>query len=148
MDDEVTSGLAVLHDDECWRRLARRPVHWLAFSDDDDLHVMPVNAAVVDRTIALRTGPGRKLRAAEQGRRMAITAGSIEVEAHRAWSVTARGAARVVTDPGELDRLDRLPLRPWVRAAVDGSWIVVDVDVVTGRVMDPSAPRLIRGPRQ
>jgi hypothetical protein len=148
VDDLVTSGLAVLHEEECWRRLARRPVHWLAFTDDDDLHVLPVNAVVVDRTLAFRTGPGRKLEAARAGRRMAMTAGSIQVEAHRAWSVTARGTPRIATDPDELARLDRLPLRPWVRTAVDGAWIVVDVDTVTGRVVDPSAPRLIRGPRQ
>jgi len=61
----------------------------------------------------ISTDPGFKLTAASQAAPVALDVDSVDSLFRSGWSVLVRGRAEVVTDPKELDRLDRLQARSW-----------------------------------
>jgi uncharacterized protein len=57
---------------------------------------------------------------------------------HSGWSVLVNGTIQRVSDPEEVDRLRRGPLRSWARHSAD-LWLRISVDAISGRrVGDPS----------
>ena len=72
-----------------------------------------VNFALDEGDIVIRTDGSGKLAAATRGAVVAFEADQVDLADQSGWSVTAIGPSREVTDPGELDRLRTLGLRPW-----------------------------------
>lgn len=116
---------------ECWTRLEATSTASVAFVDDQDVHVEPVNVCVRDREVWFRSTDGAKLRAARAGRRMAVAIGAHDDLGHTGWSVTARGPAALAPE-GPPDE-GRPTVRPWRRDAAQGAWVRVAVDTITGR---------------
>lgn len=105
-----------LDDATCQQLLTESVIGRLAFwYDGPRLH--PVNHAVLDDAVLVRTRrdsrPARLARE-EPGAAVAFEVDGVDHADQHGWSVQARGALEEVTDPVEIDRLDRLrPPRPW-----------------------------------
>jgi len=123
------SPVIELTDEECWELLANEELGRLAYRLVDEVHVVPINYVVDDRSLLFRTTPGNKLLAAALHSEVAF-----EIDWHddlSAWSVMARGRVRRLHED-EVHRVDSLPLRAWVPTP---KFDVVElrVEVVTGR---------------
>jgi len=116
-----------LGEDECWALLADERFGRLGYGLPDEIHIVPVNHAVVDRSLFIATGAGNKLLAAELHSQVALEIDRLDV--HDAWSVLVRGRLRHLEED-EVERLD-LPT-PWVPTF---KYDVVQIvpEVVTGR---------------
>ena len=106
-------GWQELSKSECFGLLARERVGRVVFVDDLGPIVMPANFVLDRHTVVFRTDGGTKLDTAVRGSRVAFEIDGTDEAARTGWSVVIRGEAVEVTDPVELARLRRLPLRPW-----------------------------------
>ncbi len=97
--------------EECWELLRGQALGRLAFHLLDEVHITPINYVVDKSTLLFRTAEGSKLLGVVMNQDVAF---EIDGEnGHVAWSVVARGAARLL-DEASAHRADDLPLRPWV----------------------------------
>jgi nitroimidazol reductase NimA-like FMN-containing flavoprotein (pyridoxamine 5'-phosphate oxidase superfamily) len=106
-DDPV----AELSTEECWTLLGLEEFGRLAFRLVDEVHLVPINYVVDERSLLFRTTSGNKLLAAALHSDVAF-----EIDWHdetSAWSVVVRGQLRRVPED-EAHRADALPLRTWV----------------------------------
>ncbi|MEO6019205.1 MAG: pyridoxamine 5'-phosphate oxidase family protein [Knoellia sp.] len=121
-----------LHELDCWERLSEREFGRLAFHLIDEVHIVPVNYAVEDHRLFFCTSEGSKLLGVVMHHDVAFEVDDVEDDL--AWSVVARGQARVMEHP-PAGFADRLHLRTWV--ATDKPIIVmIEVSQVTGREFD------------
>lgn len=140
-------GLRILPTAECLRRLRQGGVGRVAVTVKALPAIFPVNYAVVDGDIVFRSNRGSKLTAAASQAVIAFEADQTEAMGHTGWSVLVVGQAHVVSDPDEIETLDRLPLRPWA-SAVDDQYVRVVAGVISGReltheVVDAGVPAKI-----
>jgi nitroimidazol reductase NimA-like FMN-containing flavoprotein (pyridoxamine 5'-phosphate oxidase superfamily) len=68
-------------------------------------HIVPVNYAVVDDAIVLRTTPYSLVGQQTPGTRLALEVDQFDYEYHRGWSVLARGPGEMVVDADELEHI-------------------------------------------
>lgn len=123
---------------ECWRLLASVPVGRLVFTEQALPAVHPVNFAVADSTVVVRTGSGPKYDAAVRGDVVAFEADAIDPETRTGWSVLLIGHASVVVDIDRLVEVVDIDHRPWVRGA--GRHVIqIDGERVTGRRLGGTA---------
>ncbi len=95
----------------------------VAFTGAGDLHVIPVNYAVADDAIVMRTEPESLLARHGAGTRLAFEIDHVDHAAWCGWSVVARGVGELVTSDEEIARIERIwRPRPW--AAGDRSTYV------------------------
>lgn len=126
------AGLEVIPYDECLRLLARSPVGRFAFAAYGEVVVLPVNHALDGDDVVFRTSYGLKLDAAEDGSHVAFEVDHFDADFRRGWSVLVSGVAERVYDDAEIDRLERLGVRPWVDAPRD-AWVRIRPLSITGR---------------
>jgi len=122
--------------EEAGRRLRRAHLAVLAFTWDDEIHVMPVNVGVDRNAVWFRAVAGVKLDAATAGIRMAVHIHDSDVVEHGGWSVTARGAAVVDPDGPTTGLLPQV--RPWIEPARGGAWVRIPIDRLDGRELASS----------
>lgn len=121
-----------LSQEECVGLLGREQLGRVAVSIGALPVILPVNYAVFDGALVLRTAPGTKLSAALMG---AVVAFEIDnTDAHHAsgWSVLVVGHAREIRDDATLERLRRLPLESWVADHRD-HFVEIAIEQVSGR---------------
>ncbi|WP_182376790.1 pyridoxamine 5'-phosphate oxidase family protein [Nocardioides sp. WS12] len=129
-ETDVQPGrLVVLSDAECWDLVRSRPVGRVAWSGVDGVSVVPVNYAVVDGQILLRTTPYSLLARDCPNREVAFEVDDLDETVHGGWSVLLRGRC---------EREERLSegKAPWVT----GPRILgmrIDVRSVSGRRVEP-----------
>jgi nitroimidazol reductase NimA-like FMN-containing flavoprotein (pyridoxamine 5'-phosphate oxidase superfamily) len=111
----------------------------LAFVDDRGPIVLPVNFAVDNHTLLVRSAAGTKLGVLGRGDRVAFEVDGIDAASGTGWSVLVRGEAIEVTDAVELARLRTLPLRPWVPGAKEHFLRILPA-VITGRRISAASP--------
>lgn len=117
---------------ECGDLLSTHGVGRLAVSTAQGPVIVPVNYSVVDGTIVFRTARGATP-ALGVGSRVALEIDRIDDAFSQGWSVLVRGNARMVTDPGEAERLARRAYStPWAGGRRD-VWVRVEPFAVTGR---------------
>ncbi len=75
--------------------------------------ILPVNFAMHDERVVLRSVPGSKLDMATTASVVAFEADDHAPDGTWGWSVLVQGIAEEVTDPGELQALRALDLRAW-----------------------------------
>lgn len=93
--DDGPGFLTRLPPEECLALLATRRLGRLAYVARAGVpDVVPVNYAVHDRALLLRSGPGPKLQAAERGDVVAFEVDDLDEDAHTGWSVVVTGRAR------------------------------------------------------
>lgn len=114
------------------RLLGSVPVGRIVYTRQALPAVEVVNFALADNGDIVMKADGRGgLAAAIGGVVVAFEADSADPAAHTSWSVTAVGYARVVTDPEEIGRLERLPLVPWALGNHD-HFLLVSPAIVSG----------------
>ena len=130
--------LEPMTESECWDLLAEQPFGRLAYTAHSGVPVIvPVNFAVIQAgVIAIWSGRGPKLAAAQRRDMVALEIDSIDVERRTGWSVVTSGRARLA-EPSELRLALASGLRPWA-AGPREDVIVVDVAHVAGRRLHDS----------
>ena len=126
------NGLEVLDRDECMRLLATTTLGRIGVQSGALPTVLPVNFAVHDDVIVIRTSSGTKLDAATRNTVVAFEADRIDSVYHSGWSVSVTGVAREVVDPEELARMGRLPLAHWAPGHAD-RFVAISTEMVSGR---------------
>ena len=133
MTDTSTAVLETVPDWECLRLLQTRQVGRIGFMAGNQPLVLPVNYAVDNGTIVIRTGLGMKLANAPLTK-VAFEVDDIDEASEEAWSVLVQGVAQDVTtgmDPCS-ERLRALAPRPWAGGERE-HYIRVVPRKVTGR---------------
>jgi transcriptional regulator with XRE-family HTH domain len=125
--------LDVLAEPECWRLLDDHGVGRIAFlaEPDDSPHVLPLNYAVRDRTLVMRTREGSLLdmtvRRCADGCPASFEVDRIDDAESEGWSVLLRGLV-ILTDTGA----ERADVEPWA-GGVRVRQIHLTPRIVTGR---------------
>lgn len=127
------AGLAVMTPEECHERLSRAVVGRLAFVDHGEPVIMPIIVGMWGGSVVFSTARGSKLDAAVMEQPVAVEVDDWDAVGHTGWSVLVKGVARIVDDGREIDSLDRLGVRPWVRPEVPKAWIRIVPEELTGR---------------
>ncbi len=119
----------VLTGAECRWLLAGADMGRVCFTAQALPAILPVRFAIQAGRVVLPAIAGGRLASAC---RAAVVAFQVDsCDATGAWAVTVVGPCRVVTDPEETARLDRLELRPW-SAAGRRCYVVVEMVQVSG----------------
>jgi uncharacterized protein len=125
------NGLEVLTRQDCLRLLDQAHVGRIAVSIGALPVVLPVNFALLDGDILIRTGRGTKLDAAATNAVVAFEIDGVDPYYHTGWSVLIQGIAEEITDDDELNRAEAVPLVPW--AGVNGHYLRVSAQIMSGR---------------
>ncbi|MGI5452116.1 pyridoxamine 5'-phosphate oxidase family protein [Streptomyces sp. CA-249302] len=132
-----------LDSDEALRLLGSVSVGRVVFTRHALPTVRPVNHILDQGDIVIRTHEGAALTShtrdsASAGVVVAYEADTIDPDTHLGWSVVVTGYARLVTDPRDLARYQRL-LHPWVERTMDYA-VRIRPDLITGiRLTDRDA---------
>ena len=128
-------GLRVLGLDECLHLLGRAPMGRLAMVRNGEPIVLPVNHGVDDMSVVFRTTWGSKLVAAQQQSLVAFEADDADEERRGGWSVLVTGRASIVSDPDEVERLERLGVPMWLGVDEDTLWVRITPNEISGRAI-------------
>jgi uncharacterized protein len=129
-------GLRVLGLDECMRRLRATPLGRLAFVQDGEPVVLPVNHGVDGLDVVFRTTWGSKLQVAEEAGIVAFEVDGFDADRDAGWSVLVKGTASVVYESADTDRVDQLDIRSWP-GHEETFWVRLRPFEVTGRELTP-----------
>lgn len=139
----MAATLERLERAECLRLLATAPVAWLAYCGAGRPELTPVNFAVHDGEVVVRTGYGGKLGAAAADAVMTLGVLGADPATRTGWSVTVSGHARLAGDP--LVDADLPEPGSWVDGRV--VTIAVAIERVSGRrIVRPGSRRPPGGP--
>lgn len=117
---------------ECYRLLGPRGIGRIVFPTASGLMVLPVNYAVTDTTVVIRTGSGSLIGVHGDGP-ASFQADHFDLELGQGWSVLVRGEAHRVLQPGEFRHLrEACDLRPWPAGEHD-LFVRIVPSQVTGR---------------
>ena len=117
-------------DDALWL-MSRVSVGRVVYTAGGLPAVTPVNFALVDGTIVIRTLPASRLATAIRDSVVAFQVDEIDAASHTGWSVTVIGQATEIRDPAEIGRLTGL-VQPWA-GGPRNQVIRIRADLVTGR---------------
>lgn len=119
-DDESTRARAEgtfteLPEDECYELLSTTTAGRVAFVNDEGLHLLPINFAVIDKMVYFRTAPNSVLADMAVGMDEVAFGIDYHSELYRGgWNVTVTGGTNRVDDPELLERVSTLgKLRSW-----------------------------------
>jgi len=117
---------------ECLRLLATVAIGRISYTRRALPAVEPVNFALDDGAIVIRTDAGGKLSAAAHRAVVAFQADQLDLVLRSGWSVTVVGQCEEVTDAGDVARLDELRLESWAPGSRNHFLRIVPA-IVTGR---------------
>jgi uncharacterized protein len=132
-DRHEGAQLAPMSRDECLAWLAASPVGRVAVLDGGRVHVLPVNVRLVGVAagapqVVIRTVPGGVIdRASGQ---VAVEVDAFDRPSRSGWSVLVQGEVRHVE---AAYAVEVAALDPGSWAGERASWLMVDVEVVSGR---------------
>jgi transcriptional regulator with XRE-family HTH domain len=104
--------LDVLSSEQCEAHLAGGGVGRFVFLAPEGPVALPVNFRFLDGDVIFRTRAEGVL-AAAAGSTVSFEVDQIDEAMSEGWSVLITGAAQLVDDPAELDRLVQLGVEPW-----------------------------------
>jgi uncharacterized protein len=130
--------IEVMTNDECWEFLSTHEFGRLAFHLAEQVHIAPVNYAVDEGTLLIRSAEGSKLLGVVMNPDIAFEVD--EFDGDQALSVVLRGAARKL-DEDEEHRAENVPLRPWI-SSLKYNVIEIAPTSVSGRRFELSRPWL------
>jgi nitroimidazol reductase NimA-like FMN-containing flavoprotein (pyridoxamine 5'-phosphate oxidase superfamily) len=126
-------GFRELERQECLRLLAKVPVGRIVHTRQALPAVLPVNFSLDDDgAVLLRTSAASELVRAVDGAVVAFEADEVDAAAHSGWSVVVTGAATVVRDPDEHERLIRTGPPSWAPSPEE-VFVRIEPQLVTGR---------------
>lgn len=138
--DSSENPVTTLTEQQCWERLADCELGRVVTHVGEIIDIFPVNYVADSGRIVFRTAEGSKL--------LELTINDevlFEVDDHTdtdAWSVVVRGTARRLEAGDEVDRADRLPLRPWI-PTLKHNYVSITPHELSGRAFrrDPEPER-------
>ena len=95
--------------------------------------ILPVDFALLDNDIVVRTVPGTKLNAALAGAVVAFQTDFSDTSTGNAWSVLVRGMAHELTNQDDLVEAHQLGLRSWSDDSSNDRFVRIESRIVTGR---------------
>jgi nitroimidazol reductase NimA-like FMN-containing flavoprotein (pyridoxamine 5'-phosphate oxidase superfamily) len=116
---------------ESLRLLAGVPVGRLIFTVNALPVVRPVNFALVDGLIVLRTAADTTVARKVNETIVAFEADQLDPATSSGWSVTVTGRAALVTDPAAIARYQAVPLVPWAPGVRD-QFVTITTELVEG----------------
>jgi nitroimidazol reductase NimA-like FMN-containing flavoprotein (pyridoxamine 5'-phosphate oxidase superfamily) len=117
---------------ECRRLIAPGGVGRIAFGTTSGPVVLPVNFAMVNGTIVIRTGQGTMIEG-HAGGQVAFEVDHVDHALSQGWSVLVRGTSRRVASPVELQQI-RLEAALWPWPGDDRDvYVRITPDRITGR---------------
>lgn len=129
----MVTTLYELSQRECEDLLHAGTTARVAYVTPDGPHIIPINYAVIDGSIILRTSPSSLLGIHGRHARLAIEIDGFDIAREQGWSVVARGVSEVVEDPRLTAALEAAwTPRPWV-AGHRSLFLKVPVDELSGR---------------
>lgn len=138
-----TSGLVVLPEAECRRLLERGGVGRLALQGGSTPVLRPVNFALVDDELLVKTNDGPLWAHAQDGVTASFEIDEVHHDDHTAWSVLVEGRLRPV-DEDEVG--DDVPLEAWTPTERRHT-VALSLESVSGRLMSEVAAARPAGPR-
>lgn len=125
---------------ECWRLAAEQQVGRLVWDGQDGLTAVPVNYAVVDQVVLIRTAAYSAITRECDDSVVAFEVDAIDPSTRTGWSVLLRGRAELATaDAGDVSSL----VGPWPEG-LKPVHLRLDPHLVTGRRL--VAPAGLRRP--
>jgi nitroimidazol reductase NimA-like FMN-containing flavoprotein (pyridoxamine 5'-phosphate oxidase superfamily) len=126
------NGLEVLDRDECLRLLALATIGRIGFTSGALPTVLPINFRLDGERILVRTGRGSKLDAALHNAVVAFEVDDFDSTYHSGWSVAVTGVVSELSDPIELQEVNKLPIARWAPMG-DEAVLAISTELVTGR---------------
>ncbi len=130
------SALRTLSREECFVHLHRGRLGRVSVKIGELPAILPVNYAVLDEDIIIRTAPGTKLSVAMMGVQTAFEIDGATLAPRSGWSVLVVGHAVRIREPGPLDAVRALPLDNWAPGAHD-DYFRIPCEHVSGRSFGP-----------
>ena len=127
------SGLGVLSNEECLRRLRAARVGRVAFVERGEPVILPVNHGLDGEAVVFLTAPGSKLVAADNELPVAFEVDGYDADRRAGWSVVIRGTATTVDDQSDVARLNLIGVSPWADLAERTHWVRITAYSLTGR---------------
>ena len=118
--------------DECWQLLREASLGRVVFTMNALPAIRPVNHIVEEGAIIIRSQLGSAItgHASPDGAVVCYEADDIDSAQHTGWSVIATGIARLIQDPGLVDRYCRT-LESWTALSAD-QVIAIVPEMLTG----------------
>jgi nitroimidazol reductase NimA-like FMN-containing flavoprotein (pyridoxamine 5'-phosphate oxidase superfamily) len=138
--DRTLKQIVELTRSECLTLLASTGVGRVVVTIADKPVIRPVNYRfdAPSQSVVFRTSRGSKFYALANSARAAFEIDAIDETARCGWSVIIMGITEEVTQPVDIQRLDRLGLESWAPEP-EPHWIRIRAQVVSGR-------RILRAP--
>ena len=130
MADSAADAVVELTEDQSWAVLSGCKVGRLVTCVDRHPEIFPVNFVTDGRSIVFRTAEGNKLFTVTINSEVAFEVDGWDGTG--GWSVITHGRGEEVTAASEVERLESLPLRPWV-PVVKTHWVRITPTQITGR---------------
>ncbi len=147
-DDEYEIIVDDLDEATCWHLVAQEVVGRVAFIQNFELWILPVNSAVVGGRVVFRTSDDSMLRAAGDNSMVAFEADHTDRINETGWSVLVRGRLRDVTNDPDRGSWHELTVRPWAPGPRNRR-MAIETAAISGRKIhrrrllpgrDPSTP--------
>ena len=130
MNIDDTNPVEILSEDDCWELLLSANLGRLAVSVGGIPDIYPVNFVASDKRLLFRTTEGTKLLELTVNNNVAFESDGVGRE--QAWSVVAKGMARIRDTRAEIDAAEELPLRPLV-PTLKYTWVEITPRSLSGR---------------
>jgi len=137
-NDEDTSPVRALSDEECWDLLRENEFGRMAYHLAGEVHIVPINYATDGERLYFKTAEGSKLLGIVMNEDVAFEIDRI-TEDH-ATSVCLRGRASLL-EGSEEHVVEQLPLRPWV-PTMKFNVVAIDPAEMAGRSFHLKRPWL------
>jgi uncharacterized protein len=124
---------------ECLQLLAGLPVGRLILTVNALPVVRPMNFALVDELIVLRTAAGTTVADKVDDMIVAFEVDDLDPATSTGWSVTVTGRAALVADPATIARYQAVPLVPWAPGVRD-QFVTITTELVEGLRVRRSLP--------
>jgi nitroimidazol reductase NimA-like FMN-containing flavoprotein (pyridoxamine 5'-phosphate oxidase superfamily) len=130
----------VLSEAQCLELIATVRLGRIAFTEGALPAVQPVAFALSDGEVFIPTHRNNKVAIASRGAVVAFEVDDFDALARTGWNVTVVGPSRLISDAGEVDRLDELGAQPW-EAPGGHCYVGILAQLVSGRrISRPQAP--------
>ena len=116
---------------ESLRLLASVPVGRLIFTVDALPVVRPMNFAVADELIVMRTAASTTVARKIHDTIVTFEADELDPATSSGWSVTVTGRGTLITDPAAIARYQAVPLVPWAPGVRD-QFVTITTELVEG----------------
>ena len=131
-DDDKTDLVEDLTEATCRRHLAAESVGRIALVSDGRVDMFPVNYAMSDGAVVIRTRLGGALASLGDRADVVFEIDELDHRHHTGWSVVVHGVAERITDPAVVEQLEALDIQPWAGGSRP-DWLRIEPTDLTGR---------------